>query len=289
MLKRVVVGIIAALFAVGMLAIRFTPVFPLVVAFFAVVASFELLKVIGIKNKAIHILSLIFAGLIPLYYGFNSYLVGFGINIPVTAVLVFYILLMFILMLTDYEHTKFEDVAAVIVSTIFVPWGFSTLIMLRDIGVTFPGQFDKHYGLFFILLALFCAWLTDSFAYFAGRFFGKHKMAPNISPKKTIEGAVGGALGGVISSVILFAVFDNCYFTVHVLKYWQIILVALVLCVVGMCGDLTASVVKRNFGVKDYGNFFPGHGGVMDRFDSALFVLCALYGIIVFSRTVFIC
>lgn len=289
MLKRAVVGIIAALFAVGMLAIRFTPVFPIVVAFFTAIAAYELEKVIGIKNKAIHIISLIFAALIPLYYGFNSILAEWGINIPVTAVLVFYILIMFMLMLTDYEHTKFEDVAAVIVSTIFVPWGFSTLIMLRDISVTYPEHYDSHYGLFFILLGLFCAWLTDSFAYFAGRFLGKHKMAPNISPKKTVEGAVGGALGGVISSVILFAVFDNCYFTVHVLRYWQVILIAFLLCVVGMCGDLTASVVKRNFGVKDYGKIFPGHGGVMDRFDSALFVLCALYGIIVFSRNVCIC
>lgn len=79
MLTRIVVGVVAALFAVGMLAIRFTPVFPIVVAFFAVMAAFELERVIGVKNKAIHIISLIFAGLIPLYYGFNHYLTERGI------------------------------------------------------------------------------------------------------------------------------------------------------------------------------------------------------------------
>lgn len=148
MLTRIVVGVVAALFAVGMLAIRFTPVFPIVVAFFAVMAAFELERVIGVKNKAIHIISLIFAGLIPLYYGFNHYLTERGIFIPALAVVILYILLLFILMITDYEHTKFEDVAAVVVASYFVPWGFSTLIMMRDVGVTYPELYDKHYGLF---------------------------------------------------------------------------------------------------------------------------------------------
>ena len=138
MLTRIVVGVVAALFAVGMLAIRFTPVFPIVVAFFAVMAAFELERVIGVKNKAIHIISLIFAGVIPLYYGFNHYLTERGIFIPALAVVILYILLLFILMITDYEHTKFEDVAAVVVASYFVPWGFSTLIMMRDVGVTYP-------------------------------------------------------------------------------------------------------------------------------------------------------
>ena len=148
MLTRIVVGVVAALFAVGMLAIRFTPVFPIVVAFFAVMAAFELERVIGVKNKAIHIISLIFAGIIPLYYGFNHYLTEWGIFIPALAVVILYILLLFILMITDYEHTKFEDVAAVVVASYFVPWGFSTLIMMRDVGVTYPELYDKHYGLF---------------------------------------------------------------------------------------------------------------------------------------------
>lgn len=111
-------------------------------------AAFELERVIGVKNKAIHIISLIFAGIIPLYYGFNHYLTEWGIFIPALAVVILYILLLFILMITDYEHTKFEDVAAVVVASYFVPWGFSTLIMMRDVGVTYPELYDKHYGLF---------------------------------------------------------------------------------------------------------------------------------------------
>ena len=85
--------------------------------------------------------------------------------------------------------------------------------------------------------------------------------------------------------VILFLVFDSKYFTVLLFTWWEIAIISLILCVIGMCGDLSASVLKRNFGVKDYGKLFPGHGGVMDRFDSALFVLGALYAIIIiYSR-----
>lgn len=280
MLKRTITGVVATLFAVGILALRDTPALSVVVAIFAVIAAREIEKVIGIRNKSIYYISLVFSGAVPLFYEYRSELVCAGINIPVTAVVVVYCVVLFMLMLTDFEHTKFEEVASVIVSTTFVPWSFSTLIFLNDMSETYPDKFDFHYDLFFILFGLFAAWLADSFAYFTGRFFGKHKMCPNISPKKTIEGAIGGVIGAVISNVVLFTVFDRCYFTVHTIGYGWVIAVSAVLAVIGICGDLTASVIKRNFGVKDFGNLFPGHGGVMDRFDSALFVLTMLYAFI---------
>lgn len=102
-----------------------------------------------------------------------------------------------------------------------------------------------------------------------------------------MEGAVGGVVGAVLSCVILFAIFDKFFFTVHSVTYLEVIILSAVLSVIGMCGDLTASVMKRNFGVKDFGKLFPGHGGVMDRFDSALFVLTALYASILITRNVF--
>lgn len=280
MLKRTITGIVAALFAVGVLAFRDTPALSIVVAIFTVIAAREIEKVIGIKNKAIYYISLAFSGLVPLFYEFRPELEQRGIIIPVTAVVVIYCVVLFMLMLTDFENTKFEEVASVIISTTFVPWSFSTFIFLNDMSETYPDKFDFHYDLFFILLGLFAAWLSDSFAYFSGRFFGKHKLCPKISPKKTVEGAIGGIVGAVVSNVVLFTVFDRCFFTVHTIGYSWVILVSLALAVIGICGDLTASVIKRNFGVKDFGNLFPGHGGVMDRFDSALFVLTMLYAFI---------
>lgn len=286
MLKRTVFGVLAALFAIGIIALRNTPALVIVITVLTVMAAREIEKVINIKNKAIYYISLAFSALVPIYYEYSSELEALGVVISVKSVVVIYTVLLFMLMLTDFENTKFEEVAAVIISTTFVPWAFSTLIMLNDMGKTYPENYDEYYGLFFILFGLFAAWLTDTFAYFTGRFLGKHKMCPSISPKKTIEGAVGGVVGGVLSCVILFAVFDNFFFTVHAVSYAWVVLVSLILSLVGMCGDLTASVIKRNFGVKDFGNILPGHGGVMDRFDSGLFVLTTLYAIITVTRTV---
>lgn len=286
MVKRIVVGVIAALIAIGIIALRNTPVLPVALAFLSCVATYEIEKCVRLKNKAVMGVSLVFSALVPIYYTYAPALVDRGITIPVTAVLVIYVLAMFVLMLTNYKSTKFEDIAAVLVASIFVPWAFSTLSMLCMIDKRFPEHFDGHHGVFYILFALFCALISDTFAYFTGKFFGKHKLT-EISPKKTVEGAVGGVVGAVISCVILFAIFDNCFFTVHTITYLEVILMSLVLAVVGICGDLSASVIKRNFGVKDFGNLFPGHGGVMDRCDSILFVSAALYALIVLTRTVF--
>lgn len=284
MLKRIIVGVIAALFAIGVIALRNTPVLPIVLAVFACIATYEIEKCVQIKNKAIMGVSLVFSALTPVYYIYAPALSARGIIIPTTSVVALYVLAMFILMLTNYKNTKFEDVAAVLVASIFVPWGFSSLGMLAMIDRRFPNDFDGHHGVFYLLFALFCALITDTFAYFTGKFLGKHKLT-EISPKKTVEGAVGGVVGAVISSVILFAVFDKFYFTVHTVTYWEIILMSVALSIIGMCGDLSASVIKRNFGVKDFGKLFPGHGGVMDRCDSMLFVSAALYALLMLTRS----
>ncbi len=286
MLKRIVVGVIAALLMITVLIFRNTPVLSIALAFLAVVAAYEIEKCVQVKNKAIKAVSLVFTALVPFYYEYAPELAARGIVLPITAILSFYVVLLFILMLTNYDNTKFEDVATVILATTFVPWAFSILIRLNDIDATNPEAYDGHYAMFYIIIGLFCAWLTDTFAYFSGKFLGKHKLCPKISPKKTVEGAIGGMLGAVLSCVIAFFVFDKCYFTVHSVSLWEVIVLSAVLSIVGMCGDLTASVMKRNFGVKDFGNLFPGHGGVMDRFDSALFVLTVLYAAVMIKGIV---
>lgn len=285
MVKRIVVGVIAAIIAIGIIVLRNTPVLPVALAFLSCVATYEIEKCIQLKNKAVMGVSLVFSALVPVYYTYAPALAARGITLPVTAILAIYVLALFVLMLTNYKNTKFEEIAAVLVASIFVPWAFSTLAMLCMIDKQFPAHFDGHHGVFYILFALFCALISDTFAYFTGKFFGKHKLT-EISPKKTVEGAVGGVVGAVVSCVILFAIYDNCFFTVHTVTYLEVVLMSLVLSVAGICGDLSASVIKRNFGVKDFGNLFPGHGGVMDRCDSILFVSSALYALIVLTRTV---
>ena len=137
-------------------------------------------------------------------------------------------------------------------------------------------QYDAIY---FILLILCFAWGGDTFAYFAGRAFGKHKLAPIVSPNKTVEGAIGGICGsmliGVIATVI-YGMLSGRYaaFTVEVTVRHYLVVVGMgaIASVLGILGDLFASAVKRQVGIKDYGTIFPGHGGILDRFDSVMFI-----------------
>ncbi len=127
----------------------------------------------------------------------------------------------------------------------------------------------------YVWLVYFMAFGTDTFAYFAGVLFGKHKLCPTISPKKTVEGAVGGILGCVIITMIFFFFLDiNISF--------KIIFFSIFVSIFSMFGDLVASKIKREYNIKDYGNFLRGHGGILDRFDSVLFVAPLVYYFIYF-------
>ncbi|MBF8983057.1 phosphatidate cytidylyltransferase [Lutibacter sp. B2] len=123
---------------------------------------------------------------------------------------------------------------------------------------------------YLIWLVFIVAWATDTFAYFSGYIFGKRKLCPNISPKKTIEGAIGGILGSILMS-FLFAYFFASEVTYHCM------IIGFIGSILGQFGDLTASMFKRYVGIKDYGNIMPGHGGVLDRFDSILFTAPTVY------------
>lgn len=125
-------------------------------------------------------------------------------------------------------------------------------------------------GIFYFLFMFNFASIADMGAYFVGSAIGKHKMAPVISPKKTIEGAVGGMVCSCIFTLAFVFAFNAWFDTSFVL--WQWIIATPVFVVLGMIGDLAASYIKRSFGIKDYGNLIPGHGGVMDRLDSMLMV-----------------
>lgn len=280
MVKKVFFGFVCALGGVLMIWLRNTPLFMVAAAVVCFLAVYELNRTIKLKNKPITVLSLIVGTLFPLYCEYGDMLMKAGLNLKPAYLVGLYIIALFIMMLCDFENTKFEDVAAVIVSSLGLPYAITRLLFFRDIDEFFPGRgYTDTHGLFLILMAFFTAWLTDVFAYFAGSFLGKHKLCPKISPKKTIEGAIGGIIGGVLSTVALYAVFANFFFENPANSYLEIALISAVLSAVSMCGDLSASVVKRNFGVKDFGNLVPGHGGVMDRFDSEVFVLVVFYAI----------
>jgi phosphatidate cytidylyltransferase len=144
------------------------------------------------------------------------------------------------------------------------------------LGLSFAGLFHFFIkDVYELMYLVFIAIATDTFAYFTGVFFGKHKLCPRISPKKTIEGSVGGSLIATLL-VTIYA-----YFVLDKTNLLLVIPVTLLLTILSQFGDLIASVLKRHYKIKDYGNLFPGHGGVLDRLDSVLFTALAYSYILV--------
>ncbi len=164
-----------------------------------------------------------------------------------------------------------SEAMLIAVMTVYVSFGFSSLTLLRDM----------KYGIILFILWFFLPWICDGMAYFAGRACGKHKLIPAVSPKKTVEGAIGGVVGTLVL-MMAFALVMQFGFG-YTPNYPVLLLVTLIGCPISMCGDLIASLIKREYGIKDYGNLLPGHGGVMDRFDSCIstgpfiYIVCVLF------------
>lgn len=165
---------------------------------------------------------------------------------------------------------KIVDASVATVMTLYVSFSLSSIVLLRDLG-SFPG--DSSLGGKLYLLCFLFAWIPDIGGYFFGRFFGKRKLIPDVSPKKTVAGFVGGILSAVVVSLIYGLIIGVKGFV----PYLVLPVMAALCAVVSVSGDLIASLVKRHYEIKDYGFIFPGHGGVMDRFDSVIAVAPFLY------------
>ena len=181
--------------------------------------------------------------------------------------LVLFTLLILLYTVRAYEKNDVNVSAYAYWMTVYATIGFSSVAALR--------QLHPSVGITYVLLAMVIPWMSDTGAYFIGTFFGKHKMSPVISPKKSFEGFFGGWVISVGSSA-LYAVICNTFLSVDVSPL-TFAIVSLVLAPLSVCGDLFASVIKRQSGIKDYGNLMPGHGGVMDRFDSVVCIAPLLY------------
>ena len=229
----------------------------------AMLGVHELLHMKGLKTMTIEgalTLFATFALTVPL----ENYLTF----LPVDGNVVAYSVLITIMLGTTVFSKSYtiEDAVFPIAMSFYVGFGFNALLDARVAG------FDK------VLLALFIVWATDSAAYLIGMNFGKHKLAPRVSPNKSIEGFIGGILGAVLV-IAIFMLVDSTV----ALPYgiYRMSLFAVFFSVAGQFGDLIESAMKRHFGVKDSGKFIPGHGGVLDRFDSMLvvFPIMHLFGL----------
>lgn len=255
--------------------------YTLLVAAVAPMATYELMHACSVKSPLLYAVACAASA-------FSAFYVSYDIPLKAVGVFVsFYALTLLFLAVILNKEIKYVDSVVTLFASVAIPYSFTCFIRLNDIAKLSPEKLSHHEGAFLVMLAFSCSWLTDSFAFLVGRKFGKHKMTPVISPKKSFEGAVFGTLITAAGNVLLLFCYSlgtgrlgyHAFFGESAMKYLYIVPISCVLSVVSMFGDLAASVLKRNVGIKDYSNLLPGHGGIMDRFDSTLFVLPVLYGI----------
>ena len=167
-----------------------------------------------------------------------------------------------------------KDAAVGAVMTIYISFSASCILLLRDMEL-FGAPEQINVGAYLYLLVFVFAWLPDIGGYFVGMAFGKHKLIPNVSPKKTVEGFFGGIIFSLVASVVYSIVIG--FKSDDIAGFFVFALLSIVCAVVSVFGDLIFSLIKRQYGIKDYGFIFPGHGGILDRFDSVLAVAPFFY------------
>lgn len=180
-------------------------------------------------------------------------------------VLGFLILLMTVYVFT-YPKYRTEQLLAVFFGMFYVAVMLSYVYRTRMLAQ----------GAYIVWLVFLCSWGCDTCAYCVGVLIGKHKMAPVLSPKKSVEGAVGGVVGAGLLTALYGAVFKSAM-GIAAAEVWLLAAIAMVGALISMVGDLTASAIKRNYEIKDYGKLIPGHGGILDRFDSVIFTAPIIY------------
>ena len=220
-------------------------------------ASFELLRATGVAHhNGMYVFTALAAAAIPIGVWQDC-----GTQVTqVTALLLMVVIFWIAIRLYDHEKpVRFEDVLVCLFGGLMIPCALSSLVALKGM----------EQGRYLVLLPVICAFLTDGGAYFAGMFLGKHRGVTRVSPNKSLEGYVGGIVSGALFLLIYGVVlerFAGLDASLSVLAVYGLVGSA-----VTELGDLSFSFVKRQFGVKDYGHLLPGHGGMLDRFDSMVF------------------
>lgn len=294
MLTRIVSGAVGVVIMAAVLFFHDTIVLPIAVAAMIGVMLFELLRAVKLEkvfpiNVAVELCGIA----TPFIYQFfnesesvaccgddtfEEIIYHGEVSVVAFAVTLAAAFAIFVTWLKKHKEIRYEQVFFALATMVLVPQAMSTMVRID--------RMDKDNGLFLLIMGLCGAWIADTGAYFTGVAFGKHKLCPEISPKKTVEGFVGGV---VITAIVFSAAFtiygkatassellgDN-YIGAAVFAF----VIGAVCAVIGTVGDLSASMVKRQIGFKDYGKIMPGHGGLMDRFDSVLFVLPTFYAMI---------
>ncbi len=265
MLKRIITAVVMTLVLLPFLIFSWwaSILIPILTSLMATVAVWELFGCIGLRRDfTATVPAYLLAVGLPLatfWFGEGSEGNISGYLLLAAAAMTVYLLYLYTVAVFRRGRQTFAEVATLFVGVLYIVLSFASLSLLRH---------QTPYGGYLYLLVFFGAWVTDTFAYFTGRFFGKHKLNPEISPKKTIEGSIGGILFCMIAFAVFGIVMDFGWDMK--VNYVMLCIAGLLCSLVSQIGDLITSLIKREHDVKDFGVIFPGHGGVLDRFDSVL-------------------
>ena len=285
MKQRVITAVGIGIIVIPIMVFSKYIVYPIFLGLISAIAAWEMLRVFGFEKRyEISLPAYAVAGFLPVF-AHDYFTHGERINYLLIVGVVIFSFLLYLAMVCvigkeivirrNEERPEdgkqkilgFTDVSAVFMSVSYIAVSFTSMALTR---YTLNGQYT-------FVLVFVAAWMCDSFAYFTGRFFGKHKLAPHLSPKKTVEGSIGGIVFAVLGCVLYGLAIEKI--TGLNARYLVLAATGLILSVVSQIGDLWASLIKREYGVKDYSQMMPGHGGIMDRFDSIIAISTILMAI----------
>ncbi len=258
---RLFSGIVLVVIALAVI-ITGGPVLAAVLLIISEIGLFELYRAVGIQKKQLSPLAMVgYCGTV-LYYG----IVFFGHQAYTMTVLIGLLILFMTVYVFTYPRYRSEQVTGAFFGVVYVAVMLSCIYELRIM----------EQGAFLVWLIFLASWGCDTCAYCAGMLFGKHKMSPRLSPKKSVEGGVGGVVGAALLGALYgWAIAGRMEGGgSHILPF---ALICAAGGLISMVGDLAASAIKRNHDIKDYGKLIPGHGGILDRFDSVIFIAPVIY------------
>lgn len=272
MKKRIITALVAICILIPVLLFANTVLLPIAVAICTILAVYEMLACIGLqKSVAISIPFYICAAGIPFLLRFlGNYNFALTLRICFAAATVT-LLYLFGVQIFSQGRYQPSEIGMAYMGMLYIFIGFGGIVYIHDFAAGNEGRYVY-------LLIFIGAWVTDTFAYFSGMLFGrggKHKLAPHVSPKKTVEGSIGGIVFCVIAMVVYGIIIKHIQSDMRV-DIWFLAISGIAVSVVAQIGDLSLSVIKRHYGIKDYGFIFPGHGGILDRFDSVIAVSAVL-------------
>ena len=272
MRTRLITAAVALCVLIPVLIFSDTWLFPIAVSVFCLMALFEMFRCVKLSGNLWITLPIYLSAaflvigvrLFKSQLGFDTWTFIARVAVPCMLLVTLYL---FAVLVFAKGKVAVDSIAIAGFMSLYIVSAFMAILFLRD----------SASGAYTYLLIFIGAWITDSFAYFTGLLFGKHKLIPEISPKKTVEGSIGGILFCGAAFIIYGVAITHFVESATRMNLGLLFCYGVIVSVVSQIGDLSLSAVKRQYGIKDFGKLFPGHGGVLDRFDSILAVSLVLF------------